>query len=137
MTTYLTDERLSEIKTELEHDLWPPVADIAALVEEVQATREAQGQAHGAMRGRMYLIGENQVMSLDQIVYAYRDQGRISVRLAGIEEDFTFYDQQFSAGSIDALWEAIKDAPPAEEGVRGMWQRYGGRGPWQSYKEKT
>ena len=135
---YLTDERLAEIKTEIAHDLWPPVADIAALVEEVQASRASQEWSHGAMRNRwyvespdrpvksrMYLIGEDEVINLDQVSYAIRHQDRITLWLTGVVEEFTFYDQQYTVGEIGALWKAIKDAPPAEEGGRGPWQGAG------------
>lgn len=103
MPEYLTDARLAEIKA----DLWPPSADIAALVEEVQTTRALlQKQPHGTMRNRrMYLIGQDRVINLDQIIYACRYQDRLVIWLAGIAEKFTFYDQQLD---LDALWEAVK-----------------------------
>lgn len=116
MPAQLTNCRLDEISLELRHDLWPPVADIEALVEEVKALRAAQ--RHGAMRNRMYPIGEDQVVDLDQVVYAHRYKDRLSVWLAGVEGDFVLYDQQFTAGVIDVLWDAIKYGAASPE-VRG------------------
>lgn len=39
MFNLLTDERLAEMRCELEHDLWPSVVDLLALVKAVEVKR--------------------------------------------------------------------------------------------------